>query len=119
MAGLAGLAATPRGSASPGPRAGHCWNSVWLANSWPLAAAAPLHVGRQSPVNMEVKGNGTVSGDGIDQDDLIAAGGAGCGKDECESCRSDADCRSGFVCSQFDDGQSRCGTGGDSSCPLR
>lgn len=37
--------------------------------------------------------------------------------DECEACSSDDDCRSGLVCSQFDDGLRRCGTGtGATTC---
>lgn len=33
------------------------------------------------------------------------------GADECDKCSSDDDCRSGFVCSTFDDGSKRCGSG--------
>jgi hypothetical protein len=41
-------------------------------------------------------------------------------KDECEACSSDADCRPGFVCSNFDDGGRRCGSGlGSTGCPTR
>ncbi len=42
---------------------GHCSVGVPQAQ---LAAPAPLQAGRQYPVNVEVKGNGKVSGDGID-----------------------------------------------------
>jgi len=39
------------------------------------------------------------------------------GGDECDKCSSDDDCRSGFVCSTFDDGTKRCGSGfGYTSC---
>jgi hypothetical protein len=41
----------------------------------------------------------------------LAAGGCSNGGDECDKCSSDDDCRSGFVCSTFDDGSQRCGSG--------
>jgi len=52
---------------------------------------------------------------------LLALPFAGCGSsgDECESCSSDDDCRSGLVCSTFDDGTRRCGTGMGTSCRVR
>jgi hypothetical protein len=31
--------------------------------------------------------------------------------DECDKCSSDDDCEQGFVCSEFDDGSRRCGSG--------
>jgi hypothetical protein len=41
-------------------------------------------------------------------------------KDECEACSADRDCRSGFVCSNFDDGGRRCASGtGATSCAMR
>ena len=45
----------------------------------------------------------------------------GCAKgDECDTCASDDDCKGGFVCSQFSDGSSRCGSGlGATSCRVR
>jgi hypothetical protein len=40
--------------------------------------------------------------------------------DECETCTSDDDCQTGFVCSTFSDGSQRCGSGvGSSSCRVR
>ncbi len=46
---------------------------------------------------------------------------AGCtNKQECETCSSDDDCAAGLVCSTFDDGTRRCGTGtGQTFCPTR
>lgn len=46
---------------------------------------------------------------------------AGCSnKQECEACSSDDDCAAGLVCSSFDDGSRRCGTGtGQTFCPMR
>jgi hypothetical protein len=47
---------------------------------------------------------------------------AGCGTtgDECGSCSSDDDCKSGFVCSTFSDGSKRCASGlGSTSCKVR
>ena len=38
---------------------------------------------------------------------------------ECDSCSSDDDCTSGLVCSTFDDGSKRCGTGLGTSCHVR
>lgn len=41
-------------------------------------------------------------------------------KEECETCSSDDDCAAGLVCSSFDDGIRRCGSGtGSTSCPTR
>ncbi len=31
--------------------------------------------------------------------------------EECDVCATDADCKGGFVCSNFSDGSRRCGTG--------
>jgi hypothetical protein len=42
---------------------------------------------------------------------LLPLGGCTTGGDECDKCSSDDDCRSGFVCSTFDDGSKRCGSG--------
>jgi hypothetical protein len=40
--------------------------------------------------------------------------------DECDTCSSDEDCKSGLVCSTFDDGSQRCGSGvGSSTCRVR
>ena len=52
---------------------------------------------------------------------LLALPFAGCGSggDECASCSSDDDCKAGFVCSTFDDGSKRCGTGLGTSCRFR
>lgn len=36
---------------------------------------------------------------------------------DCDTCSSDSDCNEGFVCSTFDDGSRRCGSGrGDTTC---
>ena len=52
---------------------------------------------------------------------LFAIPLAGCNSgDECETCSSDDDCQTGFVCSTFSDGSQRCGSGvGSSSCRVR
>lgn len=40
--------------------------------------------------------------------------------DECDKCSSDADCKEGFFCSEFDDGSHRCGSGvGATTCRVR
>jgi hypothetical protein len=47
---------------------------------------------------------------------------AGCGSSggECDSCSSDDDCKGGLVCSTFNDGSKRCGSGqGATSCRVR
>jgi hypothetical protein len=46
---------------------------------------------------------------------------AGCGSsgEECDTCTSDDNCKSGLVCSTFDDGSRRCGTGQGTSCRVR
>ncbi len=46
---------------------------------------------------------------------------AGCSNGgECDTCKLDTDCNSGFVCSTFDDGSRRCGSGtGASQCRVR
>ena len=46
---------------------------------------------------------------------------AGCTKgNECDTCSSDTDCQDGLVCSTFDDGSKRCGTGtGATQCRVR
>lgn len=52
---------------------------------------------------------------------LLVLALAGCTKrQECEACSSDDDCAAGLVCSNFDDGSRRCGTGtGQTFCPMR
>jgi hypothetical protein len=52
---------------------------------------------------------------------LLALPLAGCNSgDECDTCSSDDDCQTGFVCSTFSDGSMRCGTGvGASTCRVR
>jgi len=52
---------------------------------------------------------------------LLALPLAGCNNgDECDTCTSDDDCQTGFVCSTFSDGSQRCGTGvGASTCKVR
>ena len=51
----------------------------------------------------------------------LALSFAGCGTsgDECDSCSSDDNCKSGLMCSKFDDGSMRCGTGQGTSCRVR
>jgi len=46
---------------------------------------------------------------------------AGCTKgDECDKCTTDSDCRESFVCTTFDDGSQRCGSGlGATQCRVR
>ncbi len=39
--------------------------------------------------------------------------------EECDRCTSDRDCTGGLVCSTFDDGSQRCGTGMGTSCRVR
>jgi hypothetical protein len=49
---------------------------------------------------------------------LLLAVAACAAKEECEACSSDDDCAARLVCSSFDDGTRRCGTGtGSTSCP--
>ena len=45
----------------------------------------------------------------------------GCGNgQECDTCSSDSDCKSGFVCNSFSDGSKRCGSGvGATTCRVR
>jgi hypothetical protein len=52
---------------------------------------------------------------------LLALPLAACNSgDECDTCSSDDDCQTGFVCSTFSDGSTRCGTGvGASTCRVR
>ncbi len=51
---------------------------------------------------------------------LLAASVSCTQKEECETCSSDDDCGAGLVCSSFDDGTRRCGTGtGSTFCPMR
>ena len=38
---------------------------------------------------------------------------------ECNTCSSDDDSTGGLVCSKFDDGSMRCGTGMGTSCKVR
>jgi len=49
----------------------------------------------------------------------LAVAGSGSSGEECDSCSSDDDCKAGLVCSTFDDGSQRCGTGLGTSCPVR
>jgi hypothetical protein len=46
---------------------------------------------------------------------------AGCSDGgECDTCTTDEDCKSGLVCSRFDDGSQRCGSGsGTTQCRVR
>ena len=46
---------------------------------------------------------------------------AGCSSgDECDRCEVDDDCKDGFVCSSFEDGSKRCGSGlGVTTCRVR
>jgi hypothetical protein len=40
--------------------------------------------------------------------------------DECDTCTDDTDCKDGFVCSTFEDGSARCGSGlGVTTCRVR
>jgi hypothetical protein len=40
--------------------------------------------------------------------------------EECDSCSSDGDCKSGLVCSTFSDGSKHCGSGvGATNCRVR
>jgi hypothetical protein len=40
--------------------------------------------------------------------------------EECDTCSSDGDCKSGLVCSTFSDGSKRCGSGvGATNCRVR
>ena len=50
----------------------------------------------------------------------LPLGSCGSSGDECDTCSSDDDCKSGLVCSKFSDGSQRCGTGvGATSCRTR
>lgn len=50
----------------------------------------------------------------------LPLGSCGSSGAECDRCSSDDDCGSGLVCSTFDDGSRRCGTGtGETSCRVR
>lgn len=43
---------------------------------------------------------------------LLGAVLLGCTKnEECDTCSQDDDCQTGFVCSTFNDGSQRCGSG--------
>ena len=52
---------------------------------------------------------------------LLALPVVGCNSgDECDICSSDDDCQTGYVCSTFDDGSQRCGSGaGATTCRVR
>ena len=52
---------------------------------------------------------------------LSALPAIGCSKGgECDTCSTDSDCKSGFVCSSFSDGSKRCGSGlGATTCRVR
>jgi major membrane immunogen (membrane-anchored lipoprotein) len=40
--------------------------------------------------------------------------------DECDKCTTDADCKEGFFCTEFDDQSHRCGSGvGATTCRVR
>jgi hypothetical protein len=40
--------------------------------------------------------------------------------DECDKCSTDADCKEGFFCTEFDDQSHRCGSGvGATTCRVR
>ena len=40
--------------------------------------------------------------------------------DECDKCSTDADCKDGFFCTEFDDASTRCGSGvGATTCRVR
>ncbi len=40
--------------------------------------------------------------------------------DECDTCTSDSDCKSGLFCVKFSDGSQRCGSGvGSTTCHTR
>jgi hypothetical protein len=45
----------------------------------------------------------------------------GCGNgQECDTCSSDSDCKSGSLCTSFSDGSKRCGSGvGATTCRVR
>ncbi len=50
----------------------------------------------------------------------IPAGSCHSNGNECDSCSSDSDCKSGLVCSTFSDGSKRCGSGvGATNCRVR
>ncbi len=51
---------------------------------------------------------------------VIPAGSCRSNGNECDSCSSDGDCKSGLVCSTFSDGSKRCGSGvGATNCRVR
>jgi len=50
---------------------------------------------------------------------VVAFAGCGASGDECDRCSGDNDCTAGFVCSTFDDGSKRCGTGMGTTCRVR
>jgi hypothetical protein len=50
----------------------------------------------------------------------LALGSCGSSGEQCDRCSSDDDCNGGLVCSTFDDGSRRCGSGqGETSCTVR
>jgi hypothetical protein len=50
----------------------------------------------------------------------LPLGSCGSSGDECDTCSSDDDCKSGLVCSKFSDGSQRCASGlGATSCRTR
>jgi hypothetical protein len=50
----------------------------------------------------------------------LPIGSCGSSGEECDTCSSDNDCTGGFVCTNFSDGSSRCGSGlGETSCRVR
>ena len=50
---------------------------------------------------------------------LMLSLGACSSGEECDKCTSDDDCNAGLVCSTFDDGSTRCGTGTGTTCRVR
>jgi hypothetical protein len=49
----------------------------------------------------------------------LPMGSCGSSGEECDRCSSDDDCTGGLVCSTFDDGSKRCGTGMGTTCRVR
>lgn len=49
----------------------------------------------------------------------LPLGSCGSEGEECDRCAADAECVGGLVCSTFDDGSRRCGTGTGTRCTVR
>jgi hypothetical protein len=49
----------------------------------------------------------------------LPLGSCGSSGEQCDRCSSDEDCNAGLVCSTFDDGSRRCGTGTGTKCTVR